>query len=88
MNKEIIEKLKEKFAEFENQNVYIELEQAIQYHITIYNSKILISNEKLIVSDGQAQDFIIELHYLDDIEINDNTVYLDMSNDIRITLDY
>lgn len=88
MNKEIIEKLKEKIAEFENQNVYIELEQAIQYHITIYNSKILISNEKLIISDGQVQDFIIELHYLDDIEINDNTVYLDMSNDIRITLDY
>lgn len=87
MNKEIIEQLKEKMTDFENEDVYIELEKALEFHTTIKKAKIFVSNQKVIVSDGKEQDFIIELHYLDDIEIDDNTVYLDMTNDIRITLD-
>lgn len=88
MNKEEIEKLKEKMKEFENHNIYIELEESMQYHTTIYNASIIVSDEKLIISDKKEQDFIIELHYLDDIEENGNTIYLSMSNNLRITLDY
>ncbi len=88
MNDEIIEELKQKMIDFQNQDVYIELQQSIQYHITIYHSKIIVSNEKLIISDEQHQDFIIELQYLEDIEIDGNTIYMEMSNDIKITLDY
>lgn len=88
MNKEEIQKLKNKIIEFQNQDVYIELQQAIQYHITIKNAKVIVSNEKLIISDEQHQDFIIELQYLEDIEIDGNTIYIEMSNDIKITLDY
>ena len=33
MNKELVEKLKEKSREFENQDIYIELENSIQYYI-------------------------------------------------------
>lgn len=88
MNDEIIEELKQKMIEFENENVYIELENAIQYHTTIKNAKIIVSDEKLIISNEKEKDFIIELHYLYDVEINENTVYLEMTNDIRITLDH
>lgn len=88
MNDEIIEELKQKMIEFENENVYIELENSIQYHTTIKNAKIIVSDEKLIISNEKEKDFIIELHYLCDVEINENTVYLDMTNDIKLTLDH
>ena len=88
MNTEEIKKLKEKMKEFENQDVFIKLENAIQYHTTINNAKIIVSDEKLIISDEKEQDFIVELHYLDEIEENGNTIYLVMSNDLTITLEY
>lgn len=88
MNNEEIEKLKEKITEFENQDVFIELQEALQYHFTIYKAKIIASNEKLVISDEKEKDFIIELQYLEDIEIEGNTIDLEMSNNIKITLDY
>ena len=88
MENEIVEKLKQKMTEFEDEDVYIELENSMQYHTTIKNAKIIVSDEKLIISNEKEKDFIIELHYLYDIEISDNTVYLELTNDIRITLDH
>lgn len=88
MNTEEIKKLKEKMKEFENQDIFIKLENAIQFHTTINNANIIVSDEKLIVSDEQEQDFIIELHYLEKLEEDGNTIYLNMSNELRITLDY
>ena len=88
MNKEEIEKLKKLIPDFETDAVYIELENALIYNTTILNSKIIVSNERLIISDGNKQDFIVELHFLDNVEVNENTIYLNMTNDIRITLDH
>ena len=88
MNTEEIQKLKEKIKKLENQDVYIELEQSIQYHTTINKAKIIVSDEKLIISDEQEQDFIVELHYLEEIAENGNTIYLELSNDLKITLEY
>lgn len=88
MNTEKIKKLKEKMKEFENQDIFIKLENAIQYHTTINNANIIVSDEKLIVSDEQEQDFIIELHYLEELEEDGNTIYIEMSNDLTITLEY
>ena len=88
MNTEEIQKLKEKIKELENQDIYIELEQSIQYHTTINNANIIVSDEKLIISDRKEQDFIVELQYLDEVEENENTTYLNMSNELRITIDY
>lgn len=88
MNKEEIKKLKNKIVEFENQDVYIELQQAIQYHITILKAKIIVSNEKLIISDEEHQDFIIELQYLENVDVDGDAIYMEMSNDLKITLDY
>ena len=88
MNTEEIQKLKEKIKILENQDVYIELEQSIQYHTTINKAKIIVSDEKLIISDEKEQDFIVELHYLEEIAENGNTIYLELSNDLKITLEY
>ena len=88
MNTEEIQKLKEKIKKLENQDVYIELEQSIQYHTTINNASIIVSDEKLIISDRKEQDFIVELHYLEEIAENGNTIYLELSNDLKITLEY
>ena len=88
MNTEEIQKLKEKIKELENQDIYIELERSIQYHTTINNASIIVSDENLIISDRKEQDFIVELQYLDEVEENENTTYLNMSNELRITIDY
>lgn len=88
MNTEEIQKLKEKIKKLENQDVYIELEQSIQYHTTINKAKIIVSDEKLIISDEKEQDFIVELHYLEEIAENGNTIYLELLNDLKITLEY
>ena len=88
MNTEEIQKLKEKIKKLENQDVYIELEQSIQYHTTINKAKIIVSDEKLIISDEKEQDFIVELHYLEEIEENGNTIYLELSNDLKITFEH
>ena len=88
MNTEEIQKLKEKIKKLENQDVYIELEQSIQYHTTINKAKIIVSDEKLIISDEKEQDFIVELHYLEEIAENGNTIYLELSNDLKITFEH
>lgn len=88
MNRDIIEKLRSKLTELENQDVFVKLENSIQYYTTIKHCKIIISDQKLIISDSQQQDFIVELYYLEDVEIDSSTLYLKMSNDIEITLDY
>lgn len=88
MNTEEIQIIKEKIKELENKDIYIELEQSIQYHTTINNASIIVSDEKLIISDRKEQDFIVELQYLDEVEENENTTYLNMSNELRITIDY
>ena len=88
MNKGLIEKLRDKIAEYQNQDVFVKLENSIQFYTTICNAQIIISDQKLILSDSKQQDFIIELYYLEDVKIEGNSIYLELSNDLNITLDY
>ena len=88
MNKELIEKLRDKIIEYQGQNVFVKIENSIQYHTTICNAQIIISDQKLVISDSKQQDFIIELYYLEDVKIEGNSIYLELSNDLNITLDY
>lgn len=88
MNKEEIQKLRDKIAEYQNQDVFVKLENSIQFYTTICNAQIIISDQKLILSDSKQQDFIIELYYLEDVKIEGNSIYLGLSNDLNITLDY
>jgi predicted homoserine dehydrogenase-like protein len=88
LNKEEIEKLKNAIKYFENQDVFVELKNAIQYYTTIRNAKIIVSNEKLIISNEKDIDLIIELHNLDRIEVNENSIFIEMTNEININLDF
>lgn len=88
MNKELIEKLRDKIAEYQGQNVFVKIENSIQYHTTICNAQIIISDQKLVISDQKKQDFIVELFYIEDVKIEGNSIYLGLSNDLNITLDY
>ena len=87
MNKEEIERLKNKLISFKDKDVYIEISNSIHFHTTIENAQIIVSNQKLFITDGKEKDFIIELHYLDSLEEDGNTTYLKLYNEIRITLD-
>lgn len=88
MNKGLIEKLRDKIIEYQGQDVFVKLENSIQFYTTICNAQIIISDQKLILSDSKQQDFIIELYYLEDVKIEGNSIYLGLSNDLNITLDY
>lgn len=88
MNKGLIEKLRDKIAEYQNQDVFVKLENSIQFYTTICNAQIIISDQKLVISDQKKQDFIVELFYIEDVKIEGNSIYLGLSNDLNITLDY
>lgn len=87
-NSNEIEKIRSKLKEFENEDIYVEIEGALQYNITIENAKILISNQKIFITNEKEQDFIIELYYLDCADIENNIIIMKMTNDIKIILDY
>lgn len=88
MNREIIEKLRNKILELQEQDVFIKIENAIQYYTTIKSAQIIISDQKLIISDSKQQDLIVELYYVEDVKVDGNTIFLELSNDLNITLDY
>lgn len=84
--KEIVEKIKTKVEEFQNSEVYVEFENAIQYNTTIKNCKIIVSDQKLILSNEENKDLIIELYYISDLEIYESTIKMVMENDLTITI--
>lgn len=88
MNKGLIEKLRDKIAEYQGQDVFVKLENSIQFYTTICNAQIIISDQKLVISDQKKQDFIVELFYIEDVKIEGNSIYLQLSNDLNIILDY
>lgn len=87
MNKEEIEKLKIKLMSFRDKDVYIEISNSLQFHTTIEKAQIIVSNEKIFITDGKEKDFIIELHYLDSLEEDGNITILNLYNEIKVTLD-
>lgn len=84
--KEIVEKIKSKVEEFQNSEVYVEIENAIQYQTTIKNCKIIVSDQKLILSDEEKKDLIIELYYISELEVFESTIKMVMENDLTITI--
>ena len=56
MNKGLIEKLRDKIAEYQNQDVFVKLENSVQFYTTICNAQIIISDQKLVISDQKKQD--------------------------------
>ena len=60
---ENIDKIKEKIQEYQNKDVYIELENAISYHFLICNAKLLVSQEMLFITDEKKRKFFVRITF-------------------------
>ena len=82
-----VEKLKKTLLkEYKNKDILIMLEGFIKTYIIIKNSKILINNQTLILTDGKQQEIIIDLDYVYNIDVN-TAIMFDLDNE-KITLQY
>ena len=82
-----VEKLKKALLkEYKNKDILVILEGFIKTYIIIKNSKILINNQTLILTDGKQQEFIIDLDYVYNIDVN-TAIMFDLDNE-KITLQY
>ena len=82
-----VEKLKNALLkDYKNKDIIVILEGFIKTYIIIKNSKILINNQTLILTDGKQQEFIIDLDYVYNIDVN-TAIMFDLDNE-KITLQY
>lgn len=82
-----VEKLKKALLkDYKNKDIIVILEGFIKTYIIIKNSKILINNQTLILTDGKQQEFIIDLDYVYNIDVN-TAIMFDLDNE-KITLQY
>ena len=82
-----VEKLKKTLLkEYKNKDILVILEGFIKTYIIIKNSKILINNQTLILTDGKQQEIIIDLDYVYNIDVN-TAIMFDLDNE-KITLQY
>ena len=82
-----VEKLKKALLkEYKNKDILVILEGFIKTYIIIKNSKILINNQTLILTDGKQQEIIIDLDYVYNIDVN-TAIMFDLDNE-KITLQY
>lgn len=54
----------------------------------IHEVKSLVSNDFLVITNGQENNLYIEMHYINNVEINDRCIILEMDNEITIKMDY
>lgn len=87
MKKEEFQVLKNKINELNNKDIYIEFQDALEYYITIYKGKILISKNRLFITNQNKIDILIDLSYLDSIKYINNTIILQLWNNLKIILD-
>ena len=82
-----VEKLKKALLkDYKNKDIIVILEGFIKTYIIIKNSKILINNQTLILTDGKQQEIIIDLDYVYNIDVN-TAIMFDLDNE-KITLQY
>lgn len=83
-NKEqILDKL---FNEFLDKDLRIILEGIITSQFVVHNSKILMNNKHLIITDCEDEEIIICLNELSDVTVNDYFITFKILNQI-ITID-
>lgn len=80
---QILDKL---FNEFLDKDLRIILEGIITSQFVVHNSKILMNNKHLIITDCQDEEIIISLNELSDVTINEYFITFKIINQI-ITID-
>ena len=61
---------------------------AIRYNFIIHEVKSIVNNEFLVITDGKENNLYLEMHYINNVEIDDRCMTLDMENEITIKIDY
>lgn len=60
----------------------------IRYNFIIHEVKSIVNNEFLVITDGKENNLYLEMHYINNVEIDDRCMTLDMENEIIIKIDY
>ena len=61
---------------------------AIRYNFIIHEVKSIVNNEFLVITDGKENNLYLEMHYINNVEIDDRCMILEMENEIIIKIDY
>lgn len=61
---------------------------AIRYNFIIHKVKSIVNNEFLVITDGKENNLYLEMHYINNVEIDDRCMILEMENEIIIKIDY
>ena len=88
MNNENMDKIRKYFKELNDDNIFVSVEGALKFHMIINNAKVLVGNEEIFITDEEDNSLLLELHYLENVDIEENIMCLEMYNDLIITFDY
>lgn len=71
---------------FRNVDTYISISGVIDTRLCIEKTKILIDKRKIILSDGENQNFIIDLDFIDKVKIINEWHILLLGKNIQIDM--
>lgn len=82
---EKIEELKNAVEDYQEKELSINLDGAIEMFLSMDNAKIYVTNERFIISG--KNDIVIDLDHVDDFEIVYNTIKITVNGEILATID-
>ncbi len=80
-----IEELKNAVEDYQEKELSINLDGAIEMFLSMDNAKIYVTNERFIISG--KNDVVIDLDHVDDFEIVYNTIKITVNGEILATID-
>ena len=80
-----IEELKNAVKDYQEKELSINLDGAIEMFLSMDNAKIYVTNERFIISG--KNDVVIDLDHVDDFEIVYNTIKITVNGEILATID-
>ena len=82
---EKIEELKKAVENYQEKELSINLDGAIETFLSMNNVKIYVTNERFIISG--KNDIVIDLDHVDDFEVENNFIKIIINGEILATID-
>lgn len=82
---EKIEELKNAVEDYQEKELSINLDGAIEMFLSMDNAKIYVTNERFIISG--KNDIVIDLDHVDDFEVVNNIIKIIINGEILATID-
>lgn len=82
---EKIEELKKAVEDYQEKELSINLDGAIEMFLSMDNAKIYVTNERFIISG--KNDVVIDLDHVDDFEVVNNIIKIIINGEILATID-